>query len=692
MESSSDECIGTTTPSMQTSIHGAISGTPSLQQLLEERTLSTQTIVTHVRFRESFYTILETTMPMFGSTCGGKSGMASAREKEDIAASKGTKPKEDTDHGAACSDPRHNKSTWRETSPKRSPSNLHTRERFALLFGVEVTLTVEDGVRSHILPAYAWTECIIFDILSPTIEDISQVVILNPMECLVFWGRHSRGEGFTYGEALAFSDVYHRETTTWIGHRVKMHCVMHTLRDARKDLRMVRDQEHDKTLEHIWHQYQENGEDGQSAPSCGRGYVCCTDRYLAQRFLRKQPEWRPGECLADARDHHSQSREQGHEGWLVQSGGDRLQGLYAHHETPERAPQGHPLGEGHPERVPQEFHDAFRSAWEDQSDTASGSKSETEVEEWDDIVAYDTKTSRYTTVADQECHRVHDHCRMNKHRCHDRCLGYSKTKRLSLPIFWDSTSDNAITYDDWRSDVDNYVREGHSAKLIRYSVLCVLEGRPCYTTKTAMDDRDGSLHSIMEVLDSVYGGATTYSALMSKLNTIQQGNGEVAKDYYEHVVQLRVKLQEFHHYMFQPGDLEYYAKNAFFNGLCPEYQAMVVHKRDDLQTSITHLLITMHECEENEAQHHRSRWAEYTKAYPPSTSRPLTGPTIQINTSGGQITITRIRCIIAGRTTTTVPTSPYMPHRWNLPWKFKPKRIIFCRTSIMIIPHRTGMT
>ena len=75
-------------------------------------------------------------------------------------------------------------------------------------------------------------------------------------------------------------------------------------------------------------------------------------------------------------------------------------------------------------------------------------------------------------------------------------------------------------------------------------------GAPRYTAKMAMDDGDGCLHSIMEVLDSVYGGATMYSMLMSKLNTIQQGNGEVAKDYYERVVQLRVKLQEFHHYMF----------------------------------------------------------------------------------------------------------------------------------------------
>ena len=125
--------------------------------------------------------------------------------------------------------------------------------------------------------------------------------------------------------------------------------------------------------------------------------------------------------------------------------------------------------------------------------------------------------------------------------------------------------------------------------------MCALEGRPRYTAKMAMDDGDGSLCSIMEVLDSVYAGATTYSALMSKLNTVQQGNGESAKDYYERVVQIQVKLQEFHHYMFWPGDLEYHAKNAFFNGLHPEYQAMVIHKRDDPQTSITHLLIAMRE-------------------------------------------------------------------------------------------------
>ena len=171
---------------------------------------------------------------------------------------------------------------------------------------------------------------------------------------------------------------------------------------------------------------------------------------------------------------------------------------------------------------------------------------------------------------------------------------------MNLPIFRDSTSDNAITYDDWRCDVDNCVREGHSTTLIRDSVLSALEGRPHHTAMTAMEDSDRSLKSIMMALDQVYGGVTTYTTLLHKLNSIQQAHSKLAKDYYEHVVQIRVKLQEFHRYMFRPGDLERQAKEAFFNGLHPEFQSMVVHKRDNPSMSITKLLVTARECKENQ--------------------------------------------------------------------------------------------
>ena len=113
--------------------------------------------------------------------------------------------------------------------------------------------------------------------------------------------------------------------------------------------------------------------------------------------------------------------------------------------------------------------------------------------------------------------------------------------------------------------MDNGIREGHSTKLIRDSVLSTLEGRPRCTAMTAMEDGNGSLKSIRTALDQVYGGVTTYTALLHKLNSIQQAHSELAKDYYKRVVQIRVKLQEFHCYMFKPGDLERLAKEAFFN-------------------------------------------------------------------------------------------------------------------------------
>ena len=91
---------------------------------------------------------------------------------------------------------------------------------------------------------------------------------------------------------------------------------------------------------------------------------------------------------------------------------------------------------------------------------------------------------------------------------------------MNLPIFRDSSSDNTITYDDWRSEVDNFVREGHSSNLIRDSVLSALEGRPRHTAKAAMEDGDGSLRSVMSALDQVYGGAMTSLPLYSTSLTV----------------------------------------------------------------------------------------------------------------------------------------------------------------------------
>ena len=59
--------------------------------------------------------------------------------------------------------------------------------------------------------------------------------------------------------------------------------------------------------------------------------------------------------------------------------------------------------------------------------------------------------------------------------------------------------------------------------------------------------------------------------------------------------------------MFRRGDLECQTKEAFFNGLKPKYQAMVVHKKDDPTVGTTDLLSAICEYEENQENNRRNR-------------------------------------------------------------------------------------
>ena len=157
VESPFDESVGTDVSSMETSNHRA-NNTPSLSQLLEERTPSTQSVVTRVRFSSSFFELLESKMPMFGSTSGGKAGTSGTSNQTGKGTLKGARSKEGADQGAISSDPQ-NDATSRESSPHRNPPGLqNTRDRFALLFGVQVMPLLGNGTELPVLLPYAWNE------------------------------------------------------------------------------------------------------------------------------------------------------------------------------------------------------------------------------------------------------------------------------------------------------------------------------------------------------------------------------------------------------------------------------------------------------------------------------------------------------------------------------------------------------
>ena len=115
------------------------------------------------------------------------------------------------------SDPQ-NDATLRESSPHGSlPGLQNTRDRFALLFGVQVMPLLGNGTELPVLPPYAWNEQIITDTLSPSIDRITQVIILNPVKCFIFKGHQSRVEGFSLEEATGIAAQLHGSYDHWIG-------------------------------------------------------------------------------------------------------------------------------------------------------------------------------------------------------------------------------------------------------------------------------------------------------------------------------------------------------------------------------------------------------------------------------------------------------------------------------------------
>ena len=334
---------------------------------------------------------------------GGKAGMSGTSDQTGEGASKGARSKEGADQGAISSDPQ-NDAMSRESSPHQNPPGLqNTRDHFALLFHVQVMPLLGNGTELPVLPPYAWNEQIITDTLSPSIDGITQVIILNPVECFVFKGCLSRSEGFSLEEATGIAAQLHGLYDHWIGRQIRMCCIPRTLRDVRTELKVTRESVREMNVERFGmaclptHKQPASLWDSERS----RGYVWQSDQYFASQYLSQEKRERDHHEEEDCacRGYHETWTDAANTHWF--DARDSPTNLYAGAESTEHR-RGHPLGLGRPGEVPQVFQDAFHSAQEEQSDSAPEYMLEDSGEESDDIVMYDTETSRYTKIADRD--------------------------------------------------------------------------------------------------------------------------------------------------------------------------------------------------------------------------------------------------------------------------------------------------
>ena len=186
-------------------------------------------------------------------------------------------------------------------------------------------------------------------------------------------------------------------------------------------------------------------------------------------------------------------------------------------------------------------------------------------------------------------------------------------------MFRETTKEDAISYQDWRSEIEDALEHGHDAAKVKETMFASLEGMARDNAK--MIDENGDLHvtRILDSLDSLYGVSMTFQSLNAALCGLQQRQMESTCAYYNRMAQITVILRERHGNRYRPGELARMSKDCFYMGLLPENCPMVVHLKDQPHTTPLDLLKALLEQEENDTLM-RTR-------YPPSTSSRTSQPT-----------------------------------------------------------------
>ena len=190
-----------------------------------------------------------------------------------------------------------------------------------------------------------------------------------------------------------------------------------------------------------------------------------------------------------------------------------------------------------------------------------------------------------------------------------------KNRRLSFPLFQETTKEDAISYRDWHSEIEDTLEHGHNAAKVKEAMFASLDGMAQDNAK--MIDENG-VTRILDGLDSLYGVSMTFQSLNAALCGLQQRQMESAHAYYNYMVQITVILRERHGNHYRPGELARMSKDCFYVGLLPENRPMVVHLKDQPHTTPLDLLKVLLEQEENDTL--------TCTRYPPSTSSRTSQP------------------------------------------------------------------
>ena len=108
---------------------------------------------------------------------------------------------------------------------------------------------------------------------------------------------------------------------------------------------------------------------------------------------------------------------------------------------------------------------------------------------------------------------------MNAKREEDRRKG-----KVVLSLFRDSPKEGALTYMDWRWEVEEYLRKGYDDNRVKDTMLSSVEGQACVNFRSCDEGRNRTPAQILREMDSIYNVSVTFRDLNAQMCGLKQGN------------------------------------------------------------------------------------------------------------------------------------------------------------------------
>ena len=101
---------------------------------------------------------------------------------------------------------------------------------------------------------------------------------------------------------------------------------------------------------------------------------------------------------------------------------------------------------------------------------------------------------------------------------------------MVLSLFWDSPKEGALTYTDWRREVEEYIRKGYDDSRIKDAMLSSVKGQAYINFRSCDEGRNRTLAQILKEMDSIYNISVTFRDLNAPDVWAETGNEGTYQD------------------------------------------------------------------------------------------------------------------------------------------------------------------